>query len=227
MSYFCPNKCENDCEKYNSSIECINSCESEILPLCAYFGDNVRIRDCNCEFLTNIEESKQCEKKCKKVQDAYIYTNNIKTICKTNCERHSGSKRESCLKTCDSNIENYNNTNNCTDNNGKKGSPETCPSGKQICLTSNNHLREYVSKCDTNVCKDQKSFNRALDKAINRQYKLSGPLIVYIILHIVLAVYAIMLALKQPVENRLVHVVLAIIASPVYIIAYWVSPMKV
>jgi len=83
-----------------------------------------------------------------------------------------------------------------------------------------------------NVCDNQKDFNVAVRKAVenNREeiVKEVEPLLyVYMILWLVFFVWALMLAMQVPKgPNRVVHLVLAMAFSPLYVIAHYVGAMK-
>lgn len=80
-----------------------------------------------------------------------------------------------------------------------------------------------------NVCKDQHSFNHALYKALKHakkkdNKKIAGPLAVYLGIHIIFLIWGIMLAFKsQPPQNRVVHITLAIVFAPAYVLAYYLN----
>ena len=83
-----------------------------------------------------------------------------------------------------------------------------------------------------NVCDNQDDFNIALKKGIRYTEKETmkevRPLVyVYLLLWFIFITWACLLALKvtDPVQ-RTVHLVLAIMASPIYIIASYLGGMK-
>ena len=81
----------------------------------------------------------------------------------------------------------------------------------------------------TDVCQNQDMFNIAVEKAINNinnkcdsssdcrwRMQLIG------ILMLIFYIYAIILAMKiQDPNNRILHIVLAILTGPLYVIAYY------
>lgn len=78
------------------------------------------------------------------------------------------------------------------------------------------------------LCSDQDSFNHAFYKALRHSRKkddrnVSGVVCVYMIIHVIFLIWGIMLAFKQPVENRIVHITLAMVFSPVYVVAYYLN----
>lgn len=83
-----------------------------------------------------------------------------------------------------------------------------------------------------NVCENQDKFNVAIQKAINKNNEDAlnsmGPwLYVYVLLGLIFFVWAIMLAMKVPQgSQRVLHLVLAILVSPVYVISHYLGEMK-
>lgn len=79
------------------------------------------------------------------------------------------------------------------------------------------------------VCKSQDDFNKAFREALkynNKENwkKTKGWVYVYLVLWVVFFVWAIMLAMQvQDPKGRTVHLVLAIIAPPVYVLAYYLG----
>lgn len=78
----------------------------------------------------------------------------------------------------------------------------------------------------SSVCDNQDDFNNAFATAV-KEYnkkmskKWSGFLTVYAIFHIICIVWAVYLALKSsPPENRVLHVTLAVVFGPAYLISY-------
>lgn len=77
------------------------------------------------------------------------------------------------------------------------------------------------------VCDNQDDFNVAVREAIkynNKQdmKKVQGVLGVWLALYVIFFVWAVILALKvQNPEHRIVHLVFAMIASPIYVLAYY------
>ena len=85
--------------------------------------------------------------------------------------------------------------------------------------------------CDT-VCKDQVTFNRALDTYQEEKEnemtedlkKNRGAMIAVLIIMIIFIIWAVMLALKvKDPEHRTLHVFLALLTSPLYILSYVLS----
>ena len=84
------------------------------------------------------------------------------------------------------------------------------------------------------VCKDQASFNDAVKTAVKQmnQDKMKenkGAKAIILVLYLVLAVWALLLAMNAKVSSqteRIIHLVFAIVASPVYILSYYLSESK-
>lgn len=79
------------------------------------------------------------------------------------------------------------------------------------------------------VCKTQDDFNKAFREALKYNQKenwkkAKGWVLVYLVLWVVFFVWAVMLAMqvKDP-RGRTVHLVLAIIAPPVYVLSYYLG----
>lgn len=88
--------------------------------------------------------------------------------------------------------------------------------------------------CDT-VCKDQSTFNKALDsyqtvkeeEAKEELKNNNGMFLAVTVIMILLLIFAVNLALKvQDSDHRVLHVFLALLTSPLYILAYFLSQMK-
>ena len=80
----------------------------------------------------------------------------------------------------------------------------------------------------SNVCNNQDTFNDAVYNALKHarkkdDKKISGPLAVYLVVHLSFLVWAIMLAFKASPETRVVHITLAIIFAPAYCLAYYMN----
>jgi succinate-acetate transporter protein len=78
------------------------------------------------------------------------------------------------------------------------------------------------------VCNNQDTFNDAVYKALKyskkkEDKKISRPLAVYLVIHLIFLVWAIMLAFKTSPDNRVVHITLAIIFAPAYCLAYYMN----
>ncbi len=81
---------------------------------------------------------------------------------------------------------------------------------------------------DKNVCDDQEKFNKAFNKAVialdkkpNMLTRLISALIVVVIL-----VWALLLAMQVPADRRQVHLVLALVFAPFYIISHYLNMMQ-
>ena len=78
------------------------------------------------------------------------------------------------------------------------------------------------------VCNNQDTFNDAFYRALKysnkkENKKISGPLAIYLVIHLIFLIWAIMLAFKTPPDNRVVHITLAIIFAPAYCLAYYMN----
>lgn len=78
------------------------------------------------------------------------------------------------------------------------------------------------------LCDDQDTYNNAFYKALKysrkkEENKVMGSLCVYMIIHMVFLIWGIFLAFKQPLEQRVIHITLAIVFSPVYVLAYYMN----
>ena len=85
---------------------------------------------------------------------------------------------------------------------------------------------------DTNVCTDQKTFNKAVKNAINHldddDDKDTNQTARMIMTLIMLAFYfwALLLALKvSDSQHRVLHIILALFTGPVYVLAYYLGMM--
>jgi hypothetical protein len=82
------------------------------------------------------------------------------------------------------------------------------------------------------VCQDQTSFNQAFNKAVKYVDKKNQPLpmakMLTGLLVLVFFVWALMLAMKVEgtSEQKLVHLVLAMVFSPLYVIAHYLNEMN-
>lgn len=82
------------------------------------------------------------------------------------------------------------------------------------------------------VCDNQGDFNIAFRKALEHNtretYKKSKPwLYVSLVLWVVFFVWAVMLGMQVPAgPNRILHLVFAMMFSPVYVISYYLMGMK-
>jgi len=81
----------------------------------------------------------------------------------------------------------------------------------------------------TNVCKNQQTFNGAFQNALNNYYYNQpqmpiGITILYFLLFILFIVWALYLAMKVKMSpERIIHIIFAIIVSPLYIISYYLN----
>lgn len=82
----------------------------------------------------------------------------------------------------------------------------------------------------SNVCQDQETLNKALRKAVVREIRKNEPSNFIktssIIIYFIIIFYAVMLALKTPENTRQLHVIFAFLFSPLYIISYYLSGIK-
>jgi hypothetical protein len=84
------------------------------------------------------------------------------------------------------------------------------------------------------VCQDQVTFNNAVKTAIkqmneDKMKENRGIKAVVLVLYLVLTVWALTLAINAQVSSqteRILHLIFAILASPVYILAYYLSESK-
>uniref|UniRef100_A0A6C0JMH1 Uncharacterized protein n=1 Tax=viral metagenome TaxID=1070528 RepID=A0A6C0JMH1_9ZZZZ len=82
---------------------------------------------------------------------------------------------------------------------------------------------------DTNICDSQEAFNHAFYRALKYtrkkdDKKIAGVLAVYLVIHTIFLIWGIVLAFKsQPPQNRVVHVTLAIVFAPAYVLAYYLN----
>ena len=116
----------------------------------------------------------------------------------------------------------------------------TCPNGTQkvnclndsnkvVCINENDStgdkVNEYVTKCDipylNNVCRDQKQFNKSVYKALKYadRRETNRIWVKYGLFHLVCMFIALYLAMQRPPEHRVGHIILAILFSPLYILA--------
>ena len=81
----------------------------------------------------------------------------------------------------------------------------------------------------SNVCNDQDEFNNAFYKALKYTNKknnkgMANALAVYSIIHLIFSVWGVTLAFRsQPPENRIVHITLALMFAPAYVLAYYLN----
>ena len=79
-----------------------------------------------------------------------------------------------------------------------------------------------------NVCNDQKTFNKAVKKAINNlddpDSKNQTANLIMVLITLTFYVWALLLALKvQDKQHRLLHVLFALVFGPIYVLAYYAS----
>lgn len=83
-----------------------------------------------------------------------------------------------------------------------------------------------------NVCANQDNFNVAMDKAIKQNnkdaMKKAEPWVyVYAILWLIFLIWGILLAMQvQDQSTRVVHLVLAIVAGPAYVLGYYINQLR-
>ena len=78
------------------------------------------------------------------------------------------------------------------------------------------------------LCDNQDNFNDAFYKALKHSRKkdnkkMASGVGIYLVFHLIFLFWAIMLALKQPKNQQIVHLTLAIVFSPVYVLAYYLN----
>jgi hypothetical protein len=78
------------------------------------------------------------------------------------------------------------------------------------------------------VCDNQDDFNKSFYKAIKysnkkTNKKIMTPLLIYVIVHTLFLFWGVLLAFKQDPSVRVVHITLAIIFSPAYVLAYYLN----
>lgn len=79
------------------------------------------------------------------------------------------------------------------------------------------------------VCNNQKDFNIALRHAINAENSRGdkASLFLYVVILFIMIVWAISIAMKMPPSSdRIMHLVFAMLFSPIYIISYYLSRLK-
>jgi succinate-acetate transporter protein len=81
------------------------------------------------------------------------------------------------------------------------------------------------------ICQDQDNFNSSFYKALqySREKETKGMGIVlsmYLILHTIFIFWAVLLAFKQEPQGRIIHITLAIIFSPAYVISYYLNSLQ-
>ena len=106
---------------------------------------------------------------------------------------------------------------------------------KTGCKLLGEKCNHYTGQCeragvqDLNLCDSQHNFNHAFYKALkharNKDSKIiAGPLAVYLVIHTIFLVWGTVLAFKsQPPQNRVVHITLAIVFGPAYVLSYYLN----
>lgn len=83
-----------------------------------------------------------------------------------------------------------------------------------------------------NICNDQENLDRALTKALNdytgKTMEINnGWVVLYLILFFVFLFWAVTLAFKlKKSSERVIHLIFAIMTSPLYIICYYLNILK-
>ena len=104
----------------------------------------------------------------------------------------------------------------------------TCPLLGQTCNPTTG-VCEGQGVPDTNLCDSQAGFNHAFYKALKYARKkdsnlMAGPLAIYLVIHMIFLVWGIVLAFKsQPADNRVMHITLAMVFGPAYVLAYYLN----
>jgi len=87
-------------------------------------------------------------------------------------------------------------------------------------------------KMDTNVCTDQKTFNKAVKKAIDHlddddnDTNQTARMIMTLIM-LTFYFWALLLALKvSDSQHRVLHIILALFTGPIYVLAYYLGMME-
>lgn len=77
------------------------------------------------------------------------------------------------------------------------------------------------------VCQNQDSFNQSFEKAVKYVQKKNEPKkwvqVVLFIIILVIVVWALLLAMKVSPSHRKIHLILALVFSPFYIIAHYLN----
>lgn len=75
------------------------------------------------------------------------------------------------------------------------------------------------------LCDNQDNFNDAFYKALkySNNKKMVSGVGIYMLIHLIFLFWGIMLALKQPKDQQIVHITLAIVFSPAYVLAYYLN----
>lgn len=85
--------------------------------------------------------------------------------------------------------------------------------------------------CCPTVCENQEKFNEAFKQAVQENVKIQEKdrkaYNIALVIYFLLLVWAVMLAMKvSDKEHRVLHVGLALLMGPLYIIAYFLGMMK-
>jgi succinate-acetate transporter protein len=77
------------------------------------------------------------------------------------------------------------------------------------------------------LCDNQDNFNDAFYKALKNSRKednkkMASGAGIYILIHLIFLFWGIMLALKQPKNQQVVHITLAMVFSPAYVLAHYI-----
>jgi len=80
------------------------------------------------------------------------------------------------------------------------------------------------------LCDNQNDFNNAFYKALKHSRKkdnkkMASGATIYMLIHLIFLFWGIMLALKQPKDQQIVHLTLAMVFSPVYVLAYYLDSL--
>jgi succinate-acetate transporter protein len=78
------------------------------------------------------------------------------------------------------------------------------------------------------LCDNQDNFNDAFYKALKDSRKrdnkkMASGVGIYMLIHLIFLLWGIMLALKQPKDQQIVHLTLAMVFSPPYVLAYYLK----
>jgi len=78
------------------------------------------------------------------------------------------------------------------------------------------------------LCDNQDNFNDAFYKALKDSRKrdnkkMASGVGIYMLIHLIFLFWGIMLALKQPKDQQIVHLTLAMVFSPAYVLAYYLD----
>ena len=80
------------------------------------------------------------------------------------------------------------------------------------------------------LCNNQQTFNHAFHKAVEASRKkdeknLKAPLKLYLLLHFIFMVWGLVIAAGMPAKTRVLHMTLAIVFGPAYVLANYGSQM--